>query len=122
LLGPQGPNRGQAQPAPHPRLRSQRAVAMGGLRPPPGAALQRLRAGPRLLRRLLHDPARAQRAVPGGVRDAGDGGERGAAGECSGAELRRVRGVLHGGNGERDGGGGEVGGVWVRGVYGGEGR
>lgn len=122
LLGPQGPNRGQAQPPPHSRARSQRAVAVGGLRPPPGAALQRVRAGPRLLRRILHDPARAERAVPGGVCDAGDGGARGAAGECSGAELRRIRGVLHGRDGERDGSGGEGGGVWVRGVYGGEGR
>ena len=122
MLGPQGPNPDQAQPAPHPRLRSQRAVAMGELRPPRGAALQRVRPGPRILRRVLHDPARARGAVPGGMCDAGDGGERGAAGEFSGAELRRVRGVLHGGDGERDGGGGEGGGVWVRGVYGGEGR
>ncbi|MCD7455478.1 hypothetical protein HAX54_028320 [Datura stramonium] len=58
--------------------------------------LQRLRPGLGILRRLVHDPAGADRVVPGSVREASHGGELGDEDERCRAELRRVRGVSNG--------------------------
>lgn len=65
LLGAKGPSRVEAKSAPNPRIRRERAVAMGGPHPPRGASLQRVRARPRVLRRVLHGPTGARGAVPG---------------------------------------------------------
>ncbi|KAK6130664.1 hypothetical protein DH2020_035639 [Rehmannia glutinosa] len=86
-----------------------------------GAPFQRVRAGSRVLRGLVHDPTGPERVVPGPVREAGRGGELGGeGGGGGGAELRRVRGVQHGGA-VRGGVGGEGGDLLRRGVLGGEG-
>ncbi|KAJ6814825.1 catalytic/ hydrolase [Iris pallida] len=67
-------------PPPHPRLRRQRHVAVGPLRPPPPLLrLQPLRPRPPLLRRQPHPPPRPLRDLPGRERHGGDGGDRGAA-------------------------------------------
>lgn len=73
LLVPQEKGPGPARPRPDPRGRVQCDVAVERVPTPARAALQRLRARPGVLWGLVHDPARAVRAVPGPVRGGAHG-------------------------------------------------
>lgn len=96
LLDPEGPPGLQAVAAPRPRLRRQCHVAVRGPRPALHPALQRVRAGPRVLRAVRHGTARKDRGVPGPVPDEADGGTRAVQGQHGGGELWRVRGLQPG--------------------------
>lgn len=97
LLGSQDPEADPTRRRPHPRVRSQRHVAILRHRGVPRPQFQRLRAGPGVLRRVGFDPARPERGVPGGVRDAGAGGQLGGEDGGGGPQLRRLRCLQHGG-------------------------
>ncbi|GFP89489.1 protein nrt1/ ptr family 8.2 [Phtheirospermum japonicum] len=75
--------------------------------PPPPTAVQHIRVRSGLLRRFDDGSAGSGRGVPGAVHDGADGGARRGEDEPGGDQLRRVRGVQHGGavprcGGERD--------------------
>lgn len=73
-------------------------MAVERRRSPTRFSLQPLRAGPPLLRRVLHLPAGTLRRLPGPMRRRFDGGaRRDPEDERGGDQLRWVRGLQYGG-------------------------